>query len=57
VYTLPPNQAVSQERQKIINKKLNQIPEYRDTKKIILKKSKNLKKDISDDIISRLKII
>ncbi len=57
VYTLPPNQAVSQERQKIINKKLNQIPEYRDTKKIILKKSKNLKKDISDDIISMLKII
>lgn len=47
VYTLPPNQAVSPERQIKINNKNNQKPEYRDTKKIILKKSKSLLKDLS----------
>lgn len=47
VYTLPPNQAVSPESQKKINKRLNQIPEYRDTRKIILKKTKSLISDLS----------
>jgi len=42
VYTLPPNQAVSAERQKKINLKRNQKPEYRDVKKLILKKSRVL---------------
>ena len=42
VYTLPPNQATTQKRQKKINEKRNQKPEYRDTKKLILKKSKKL---------------
>jgi hypothetical protein len=39
VYTMPPNQAVSAESQLRINEKRKQIPTYRDTKKIILKKS------------------
>ena len=42
VYTLPPNQATSVVAQRKINAKRNQVPEYRDTKKIIFKKSKNL---------------
>ena len=45
VYTLPPNQATSIERQKKINEKRNQIPDYRDIKALILKKSKSLLKD------------
>jgi hypothetical protein len=42
VYTLPPNQAVSAERQKKINLSRKQKPEYRDVKKLILHKSKQL---------------
>lgn len=55
VYTLPPNQAVSQERQKKINIQRDQIPEYRNTKKIILKKSKDLLKDLSNVHIETLR--
>lgn len=47
VYTLPPNQAVTPESQLKINQKRNQKPEYRDTKKIILKKSKSLIRNLS----------
>ena len=47
VYTFPPNQAVSADRQKLINKKRNQKPDYRDIKKIILRKSKQLLKDVT----------
>jgi len=47
VYTLPPNQATSPERQIKINEKRRQKPEYRDTKKIILKKSKSLIKNLT----------
>lgn len=46
VYTLPPNQAVSRERQLLINKKRNQKPEYRDVHALIMKKSRNLIKDL-----------
>lgn len=42
VYTLPPNQAVSQQSQQRINQKRQQTPEYRDTHKIILDKTKSL---------------
>lgn len=42
IYTMPPNQAVSANSQIRINEKRQQIPTYRDTKKIILKKSKQL---------------
>jgi DNA modification methylase len=57
VYTLPPNQAVSLERQKFLNKKRNQKPEYRNVKQIILKKSKQLIKDLSVQQINQLKKI
>jgi DNA modification methylase len=42
VYTLPPNQAVSQEDQLRINARLKQEPEYRDIRALILKKSMQL---------------
>ena len=42
VYTLPPNQAVSQKSQERINRKRIQVPEYRDTRRIILNKTKSL---------------
>lgn len=45
VYTLPPNQAVSVERQKKINAKLDQRPEYRNTRLLIWKKSRSLLRD------------
>jgi len=47
VYTLPPNQALSPERQIKINKKLNQKPEYRDVKKLILKKTRSLLRNLT----------
>lgn len=49
VYTLPPNQAVSAERQKKINKQRNQKPEYRDIKKLIFKKSKVLLSEVANE--------
>jgi hypothetical protein len=42
VYTLPPNQAVSQKSQERINRKRHQVPEYRDTHRLILRKTKSL---------------
>ena len=42
VYTMPPNQAVTVERQAIINKRRNQRPPYRDVKSIVLRKSASL---------------
>jgi hypothetical protein len=47
VYTLPPNQAVSQKSQHRINQKLQQTPEYRDTLRIILNKTKSLVRSLS----------
>lgn len=47
VYSLPPNQAVTQAQQIRINKRLQQKPEYRDTKKIILKKSRSLVRNLT----------
>ncbi len=45
VYTLPPNQAVSLERQRKINRQRAQVPPERDVFAIILKKSRALLKD------------
>jgi hypothetical protein len=42
VYTLPPNQAVSRKSQERINRKRCQLPEYRDTHVLILRKTKSL---------------
>jgi hypothetical protein len=47
VYTLPPNQAVSPQSQQRINRKRQQTPEYRDTHKIILDKTKSLLRTLS----------
>ena len=57
VYTLPPNQAVTQERQKKINEKRKQTPFYKDVKNIILKKTRDLTKDIDITLVRRLKKI
>jgi len=57
VYTLPPNQAVTQERQKIINEQRKQVPIYKDTKNIILKKTGDLIKGLSKHQIDQLKKI
>ncbi len=54
VYTLPPNQACSQQKQVEFNKKYNQIPTYKNTREIILKKSRELQKDITQDIRDRM---
>ncbi len=48
VYTLPPNQAVSPESQIKINRRLQQEPEYRDTKRIILKKTQSLLRNLTE---------
>ena len=42
VFTLPPNLAASVISQRKINEKRNQTPEYRNTKELILRKSKQL---------------
>lgn len=42
VFTLPPNLAASVVSQRKINEKRNQTPEYRNTKELILRKSKQL---------------
>lgn len=47
VYTLPPNQAVSPERQLKINRKLKQKPPCRDTCRIILKKTWSLLRNLT----------
>ncbi len=45
VYTLPPNQATSITAQRKINEKRNQKPEYRNTRALIWKKTRQLLKD------------
>ncbi len=42
VYTMPPNQAVSLERQQLFNKRRGQTPPFRDVPERILRKSKSL---------------
>ena len=42
VYTMPPNQAVSLERQRLLNERRRQTPPRRDVPSLILKKSKAL---------------
>jgi DNA modification methylase len=54
VYTMPPNQAVSAESQLRINEKRKQKPPYRDTRKIIIKKSKQLLSGLSTNEIKNL---
>jgi hypothetical protein len=56
-YTLPPNQATSQKSQKSINDRLGIVPPYKNTKEIILKKSKSLLRNISSKLRSDLRKI
>jgi len=48
VYTLPPNQAASAATQVKINRKLGQKPTYKDVRTLILKKSSQLLKGLSE---------
>ena len=57
VYTLPPNQAVTQERQKRINKQRTQKPVYKDIKYIILKKTRDLTLGMNKNLIDQFKRI
>lgn len=54
VYSFPPNQAVSQESQRRINHQRGQVPDYRDTRRIILKKSRQLLSGLSQREIATL---
>jgi len=53
-YTLPPNQACSQQKQIELNKKYGRVPTYKNTKAIILKKSHELQKDITEGLRKRM---
>lgn len=46
VYTLPPNQAASIEKQRRNNARRNQQPEYRDVAALILRKTRRLLRDV-----------
>ena len=46
VYTLPPNQAASIERQRKNNARRRQAPEYRDVARLILRKTRSLLRDV-----------
>ena len=56
-YTLPPNQATSQKSQKSINDRLGIVPPYKNTKEIILKKSKNLLRNMNSQLRNNLRKI
>ena len=56
-YTLPPNQAASQKSQKLINARFEIVPPYKNTKEIILKKSKSLLRNINSKLRRELKTI
>tara|TARA_B110000438_G_scaffold107194_1_gene105373 strand:+ start:2133 stop:3347 length:1215 start_codon:yes stop_codon:yes gene_type:complete len=53
-YTLPPNQAATQKGQLLINQKLGISPPYKDTKAIILKKSRALQRNLTPSIVNQL---
>ncbi len=55
VYTLPPNQAVSPGAQVKINIKRKQVPPYRDTHEIIVKKTRTLTRNLTVNERDRLR--
>jgi DNA modification methylase len=57
IYTLPPNQAVTPERQKRINRQRRQKPIYKDIRFIILKKTRDLTVQLSSNLVDQLKRI
>lgn len=56
-YTLPPNQAASQKSQRLINARLELVPPYKNTKEIVLKKSRSLLRNINSKLRKELKSI
>jgi hypothetical protein len=59
VYTLPPNQAMSAENQRRVNKHRKQKPEYRDVKQLILRKTRSLLRNVTEeqrDLLARVRI-
>jgi len=55
VYTLPPNQAASPQRQRLINARLNQQPAYRNTRAIILRKTLRLVRGLTEAQVASLR--
>lgn len=55
VYTLPPNQAVTVERQRDINRSRKQMPPERDVRQSILKKSRSLLNKLEVKDVNRLR--
>ena len=49
VYTLPPNQAVTADKQRQLNDRRNQTPPYRDTHALIIRKTRQLLSDLDTD--------
>ena len=52
VYTLPPNQAASIERQRKNNARRNQTPEYRDVAHLIVRKTRRLLRDVPQQALT-----
>jgi hypothetical protein len=55
VYTLPPNQAMSPDNQKRINRLRKQKPEYRDVRELIVRKSRSLLRNLQNEEMKNLK--
>ncbi|NTV73471.1 MAG: site-specific DNA-methyltransferase [Holophaga sp.] len=55
VYTLPPNQAVSAAQQVEINRKRGQVPTYRDTRALVLRKTRQLVAGLTGEEHRRLR--
>lgn len=49
VYTLPPNQAMTADRQRMVNRRLRQRPPERDIREIILRKSAQLLRSVTPE--------
>ncbi len=54
VYTLPPNQALTRDRQIKINRERKQKPTYRNTKDLILRKTRSLKRHLENKELKNL---
>ncbi len=54
VYSLPPNQAISPERQRQLNARRQQCPDYRAVNALILRKSRQLQKNLTPEQRHRL---
>jgi hypothetical protein len=57
VYTLPPNQAVSVEAQRRINRERNQTPPLRSVPDLILRKSRKLQAGLCDGDVQNLRLV